>query len=600
MTNLARQIYESQGGRKINDKKYRVICPAHDDSNPSLSVWISKYGKLLVHCHAGCEYRDVINAFEAKGLNLQQRIRLSSREPASNDGFDEQRTKNRITAERAKRMWSSAPGAVTHAYLEDRAVEGHGIRVKDGELLIPMRSRSGHIWNLQRIFYRKGGLVAGGRRNGEFRKRFLKDGKTKGLFHEISGDDATIYICEGYADAASIFESTGSTAVTALSASNLPEVADAFRERFPDSEIIIVEDVDGPGEKYATKAALRIDAKIATPSKGSRCKDFNDVYRKFGAAKVRKELGRATKPQSSTGTPLRWLTLDELLKLELPPRSFLLEPWLQTEALVMVHAERGRGKTFFALSTAISVASGRAFGSWKAPKPHKVAYIDGEMPAVDMQERMRSLSGNSKASKANLKCLLHGVQNGQIPDLATLEGQKAIEPDLKDVDLIVLDSLSTLVRSGVENEAESWQVVQDWLIGLRSMGKTVLLVHHSGKKGAQRGTSKREDVMDVVIKLQRMGEYTPEQGARFRVEFEKARNLHGPEVESLSLMLKEKRYGGYVWESIEEAPTKCESQREEILRLHSEGKSQSEIARMVGISQPTVSRTLKSRHSVSA
>ena len=600
MTDLARRIYELQGGREINDEKFQVICPAHDDSNPSLSVKVGDYGKLLVHCHAGCEYRDVMNALEAKGINVRQRIRLTSAELASKDGFDEQRTKNRITAERAKRMWSSAPGAVTHAYLEDRAVEGHGIRVKDGELLIPMRSRSGHIWNLQRIFYRKGGLVAGGRRNGEFRKRFLKDGKTKGLFHEISGDDATIYICEGYADAASIFESTGSTAVTALSASNLPEVADAFRERFPDSEIIIVEDVDGPGKKYATKAALRIDAKIATPSKGSRCKDFNDVYRKFGAAKVRKELGRATKPQSSTGTPLRWLTLDELLKLELPPRSFLLEPWLQTGALVMVHAERGRGKTFFALSTAISVASGRAFGPWETPRPYKVAYIDGEMPAVDMQDRMQRLWGKTKECKANLKCLLHGVQNGQIPDLATLEGQKAIEPDLKDMDLIVFDNLSTLVRSGVENEAESWQVVQDWLIRLRSMGKTVLLVHHSGKKGAQRGTSKREDVMDVVIKLQQTGDYTPQQGARFRVEFEKARNLHGPEVEPLSLMLREKPYRGYVWEIIEEAPSKSEIKTGEILRLHSEGKSQSEIASIVRTSQSTVSRELKRQSAIPA
>ena len=601
MTDLARQIYDLQGGRKINDKKYRVICPAHDDSNPSLSVKVGDYGKLLVHCHAGCEYRDVMNAFEAKGINVQQRIRLSSAKLVENDGFEAQRAAHHTTTKLAKRMWNSAQSAVPHAYLKNRGVKGHGIRVKDDDLLIPMRRKpGGRIWNLQRIFYRKGGLVSGGRLNGEFKKLFLKGGKTKGLFHEISGDDATIYICEGYADAASIFESTGSTAVTALSASNLPEVADAFRERLPDSEIIIAEDVDGPGKKYATKAALRIDAKIATPSKGSRCKDFNDVYRKFGAAKVREELDRATKPQSSTDTPLRWLTLDQLLKLELPPRSFLLEPWLQTGALVMVHAERGRGKTFFALSTAISVASGRAFGPWETPRPYKVAYIDGEMPAVDMQDRMQRLWGKTKECKANLKCLLHGVQSGQIPDLATLEGQKTIEPDLEDMDLIILDNLSTLVRSGVENEAESWQVVQDWLIRLRSMGKTVLLVHHSGKKGAQRGTSKREDVMDVVIKLQRMGEYTPEQGARFRVEFEKARNLHGPEVESLSLMLKEKRYGGYVWEILEETPTESEVKIGEIIRLHSEGKSQSQIASIVGTSQSTVSRTLKDQNSIPA
>ena len=106
--------------------------------------------------------------------------------------------------------------------------------------------------------------------------------------------------------------------------------------------------------------------------------------------------------------------------------------------------------------------------------------------------------------------------------------------------------------------------------------------------------------MDVVIKLQRMDEYTPEQGARFRVEFEKARNLHGPEVEPVSLMLKEKRYGRYVWEIIEEAPTKSEIERKEIFALKKKGKTQNQIADALGTSQSTVHRRLKHRHSVSA
>ena len=362
MTNLACQIFDLQGGRQINDEKYQVSCPTHHDSNPSLSVEINDRGKLLVHCHAGCDYRDVMNALKAKGLNLRKRIRLSSVDPAPNNGFDARRAASRIAARSARQMWKTARTAATHAYLKDRGV-------KNGELLIPMlRKSGGQIWNLQQIFYRAGGLVSGGRLNGQFIKRFLKDGKMKGLFHEISGDESIIYICEGYADAASIYESTGCTAVTAFSAYNLLNVADTFKEHFPGSEIVIAADADETGKKYGTEAALRIDGKIATPSEESGCKDFNDVYREFGTSKVCEELSRASQLQSSTGTQLRWLTLDQLLNLELPPRSFLLEPWLQTEALVMVHAERGRGKTFFALSAAISVASGGAFGPWEAPK----------------------------------------------------------------------------------------------------------------------------------------------------------------------------------------------------------------------------------------
>ena len=35
----------------------------------------------------------------------------------------------------------------------------------------------------------------------------------------------------------------------------------------------------------------------------------------------------------------------------------------------------------------------------------------------------------------------------------------------------------------------------------RPGSKTVLFVHHSGKGGQQRGTSRREDVLDTVIAL---------------------------------------------------------------------------------------------------
>src|SRR5437667_9444057 len=66
--------------------------------------------------------------------------------------------------------------------------------------------------------------------------------------------------------------------------------------------------------------------------------------------------------------------------------------------------------------------------------------------------------------------------------------------------------------------------MQNWLIGLRRKGIAVLLVHHAGTNGRQRGTSRREDALDTVIALRRPEDYSPEQGARFEVHFEKLRN----------------------------------------------------------------------------
>jgi putative DNA primase/helicase len=94
----------------------------------------------------------------------------------------------------------------------------------------------------------------------------------------------------------------------------------------------------------------------------------------------------------------------------------------------------------------------------------------------------------------------------------------------------VLDNLSTLTSVFRDNDAESWNPIQDWLLRLRRRGVSVLIVHHAGKGGEQRGTSRREDVLDTSISLRRPSDYSPPQGARFEVHLEKARGIYGDQT----------------------------------------------------------------------
>jgi len=89
------------------------------------------------------------------------------------------------------------------------------------------------------------------------------------------------------------------------------------------------------------------------------------------------------------------------------------------------------------------------------------------------------------------------------------------------------------MRGGPENEGESWLPVADWALNLRRLGKTVLFVHYDGKGGQQRGTSRKEDVMDVVIQLEHAKDYQAEKGAAFLVKFEKSRHLTGEDARNL-------------------------------------------------------------------
>jgi putative DNA primase/helicase len=69
--------------------------------------------------------------------------------------------------------------------------------------------------------------------------------------------------------------------------------------------------------------------------------------------------------------------------------------------------------------------------------------------------------------------------------------------------------------------------MQNWLLRLRRKGIAVLLIHHAGVNGRQRGTSRREDALDTVIALRRPANYAPGEGARFEIHLEKARALVG-------------------------------------------------------------------------
>ena len=191
----------------------------------------------------------------------------------------------------------------------------------------------------------------------------------------------------------------------------------------------------------------------------------------------------------------------------------------------MLYAPRGIGKTMLSLSIGVAVASGGELLRWCAPERRRVLYVDGEMPVVSLQERLRAISRGLDAKIPNDGFrILAADHTAAGLSLGSEAGHLSLEPLLDDVDLLILDNLSTLCTSGSESASDAWVPMQNWLLRLRRKGIAVLLVHHAGTNGRQRGTSRREDALDTVIALRRPEDYSPEQGARFEVHFEKLRN----------------------------------------------------------------------------
>jgi hypothetical protein len=84
------------------------ICPAHDDNKASLSVSEAEDGRALVHCHAGCETEDVL---EAIGLRVRDLFPDNSMawEIRDTDGTLKAIHRRKDNPDGDKRMWWCLP-----------------------------------------------------------------------------------------------------------------------------------------------------------------------------------------------------------------------------------------------------------------------------------------------------------------------------------------------------------------------------------------------------------------------------------------------------------------------------------------------------------
>ena len=96
---------------------------------------------------------------------------------------------------------------------------------------------------------------------------------------------------------------------------------------------------------------------------------------------------------------------------------------------------------------------------------------------------------------------------------------EALDADGRRAQVIIFDNLSTLRRGVNENDNTETQALITWLVSLRHRGYTVVLVHHAGKSGQQRGASIIEVPMDYVIKLSTAENGKPVFGDSARFEF---------------------------------------------------------------------------------
>lgn len=257
--------------------------------------------------------------------------------------------------------------------------------------------------------------------------------------------------------------------------------------------------------------------------------------------------------------PLKTYTPAQLESLSIPPRKCLLGDWFQERQPCLLYAQTGRGKSLFAMSIAIALASaGEVFG-WEAPEALKVLYVDAEMDLADIRDRQRLLVStvnnvDREALEQNLHILpRHGHSNKTtFPDIIEQEGRATL---LKIIDelkpsVVFLDNLSTMADIKDENDAASFSPIINFLYALRERNSAVVLVHHTGKKeGNFRGSSKLAAAFESIIQLAPNNElFAGDTG--FALKVDKFRGANQPAPIKVKLQVDEEGNGRWLHEGL--------------------------------------------------
>lgn len=214
MTAQVDTILEKLSGVRKVKGGWQALCPAHDDHNPSLSISV-RDGRILLHCHAGCHTRAIVEA-----LKLDM-----------NDLRAEADSKTQTQRIAATYDYTDAAGKLLFQVVRfepkkfcQRRPDGSG----------------GWVWNL------KGVKVV------PYRLPQLLAAKAAGR---------PIFIVEGEKDVDRL-ESLGLAATT--NPGGAGKWCESFAEYFVGANVVMLPDNDEPGAKHAQDVAAKLASSVSS------------------------------------------------------------------------------------------------------------------------------------------------------------------------------------------------------------------------------------------------------------------------------------------------------------------------------------------------
>jgi len=403
-----------------------------------------------------------------------------------------QERQHQVASETVEKIWLSGSAAhPDHPYLKRKGIQTHGVRITgDGRLMVPLYDQNGTLSTLQYIDEDGGKLYHPG-------------GKSGGKFWMIGSLDepGPLYIAEGFATAATIYETTSRPCVVAYSASSLVPVTASLREMYgATQDIVIVADHDkhGVGQRYADQASAKYGARVVMPPiEGMDANDYAQAGHNLSALLVQ-QTGTAVVDKLK-------VVFGDQLGGDYEAPDELVEGLMTIGSAVVVYGDSNSGKTFWALSVATAIATGAdCYG--RKTDPGLVVYLASEAPS-SIRSRMQAIKKYHNCNLENLMMVPVPMNfySGDQDAHDVIELVRAVEQIKgQPVRLIIGDTLARMSAGANENSGEDMGPVMARFDQVATATKAALMIiHHNGKDAAKgaRGWSGIRAHIDTEIEV---------------------------------------------------------------------------------------------------
>jgi hypothetical protein len=445
---------------------WKACCPAHEDSDPSLFLADGEDGVALV-CYAGCDYKSIAQALGAKGAILSSSSSSRDRKSIPTEHFE-------LGEYHSHWDYRDAVGRVL---LRVCRWEQPG-----GKKDIRPLTKSADGWKWQ---------------------HHPTPGPLFQLDRLTNEPDKPVLIVEGEKTAAAAQRLFPSHIATTWSG-GADSMGKADVSILAGRDIILIPDCDAPGRKAMTWMAKRLKGSARSVRTIDPSQIVKDLPEKWDLADALQEK------RDVTG----WL--DQAVEKVEPPRIrlrsaleladtivkvwWLLEPYLERNASILLFGDLGTLKSFLAMHWALACA---LLG-------HQVVYLSAEGKGLPQRVRGWALNRWGQHWRAELaKVPFFGIEKPlnlsaalTVAELVQAMDQGAIEPALIVVDTISKNSDGKIETSNEDAQAYLNQIDRE----LRSRYEaTALLVHHCGhaEKGRARGPYSLMANTDANFRIER-------------------------------------------------------------------------------------------------